>query len=277
MEDQGIIQIPQNEDAEQAVLLSCLVSEMSLYLAMELCTESDFYNKKHKEIFNSIKSLVSDDSPVDRTTVANILSDESKVLMNNLFSRTDVSPDNVDKYCEILQEHTKLRLALEASYSIQRSLRATGRNANSIIENAEDLLFKAFQRRDEQSFVTPSDILEEIYTDIKAKIGTDRNTVIGLTTTIGKIDNISYGFEKQTFTVVAGRPSMGKTEFVLQAAGSNALKGFPVAIFSLEQPKEELLERIIAQIAEVDLRKIKRGWLNKSDIEKYFQFFCMKK
>ena len=268
MESSTVLEVPFNREAEEAVLLSCFLSEESLYTALEEVADSDFYVTGFSTAFEAIRRLSNDNSSIDKTTVSNQIRDEeSKENFLSIFDRGDVNPANVIDYCNIVKEHTKLRSALEVSYLIQQKVRSNERNADTIIEEAETMLFKAIQREESQQFVTPADLFDESYATMTAKAG-NKKTLIGLSTTIPKLDEITYGLERGTLTIVAGRPSMGKTELSLQMAVANASKGYPVAVFSIEQPHSELMERIICNYTEIGLSKIKQGFLNKDDVKR---------
>ena len=264
-----IIEIPVNIEAEQAILLSCFLSEDALYTAIEEVAAIDFHAPGHNFIFSIIKDLSSQDISIDKTTVsAKLVDDVTKESFANMFERDDVSASNIEAYCTVVKEYTKLRLALEASYNIQKEIRLPDRKADLIIQKAEDLLFKAVQREDSQQFKTMSDIIDEAYSNIKVKSDHRKGELIGLTTTIPTLDVVSYGLERQSFNIIAGRPSMGKTELALQILVGNAAKGYPGAIFSIEQPDSELMERMIANYLEIGLSKIKKGYLNREEVSK---------
>lgn len=262
-------EVPYSDAAEKSTILSCFVSPEALYTALERIDAKDFYNTSHSNIFHIIETLDSEGVAVDRTTVlSRITTANVKNVFEGLFTETDVNPVNIETYCDILEENTKLRLALEASYSVQRMVQSGSDNADQIINNTQDALYNATNRRDAKSVLSPTDVLSEVSTNITARIGKSDHDVIGIPSGIECLDNLWLGAEPNDLVIIAGRPSMGKTQLAVQLAIQCALTGKAVLFFSLEMSAAQLMERIISHISGVFYIKIRTGNLTPLDVKK---------
>lgn len=256
-----------SHDTEQAALLSCITSDTALDIVMETCEEQDFHVPSHKMIFSSIKKLYHSGRNIDRTTILNELKSTAVVkTLSQLLALTEISPKNIEDYCAILHDKTKLRIASQVSDLINKEIRVGELEPSDILDQAQNLIFKAYSRESEDDAALLADIFDNAVDIVKSKMYNKDTNVIGIKTNINRFDRMFYGFEDQQVTVIAGRPSMGKTEFAIQCAVEAALQGITVLILSLEQPRQELIERIISNVTGISSYKIRTGFLGKQEV-----------
>ena len=261
--------IPHNKAIEESIIASCLTSGSALDHVLSTCIIEDFYIPSNKTIFKKIKYLYDHSIAVDRITVSNELKFPKMIeVLEIILNNADYNYGNIESYCNILLEKARLRTALRASDYIQASMRVSEDiDADIVLEEAQNILFTAYNRESEDTIVTPSEIFDETFQIIKAKMYNKDTNIIGLSSSIKQFDTIFYGLEPGHLTLLAGRPSMGKTEFAIQMAIHNALAGKTMAFFSLEQPRQELMERIIAHITGISAHKIKHGFLGRNEVK----------
>jgi len=267
--------LPFSKEAEDSALAACLASDTALDYLLNTCSSDDFHIPSNNIVFKTIQKLYTSGKAVDRTTIINELKNPSvKEAIDVLLHNTSYNEDNINAYCDILIEKSRLRVASKASAYIQDMLTVQDEvGADLILEQSQEILDSAYKRETEDSIKLPEEILEDTYNIIKAKMYNKDTNVIGIPTHIAKLDRLFYGFEKQTMTVLAGRPSMGKTEFAIQVCTSNALNGIKSIFFSLEQSRQELMERIITNVTEISLGKIHQGFLGKPDVQALEAFY----
>ena len=261
------MEIQYNELAEKSVLLSCFLSSDALYKALDLLEPNDFYNNSHKMIFSAMEDLQSCGIGIDRTTVLSELNHNTAVeAFEELFNHSDVDPENIEHYCNLIEQKAKLRFVLDATYSIQNMVNAGDMDADSIISVTQDSLFQASKRKDQKNLKLIGTFMDEFADNIASRIGKDQSELLGLKSGIEAFDKIWLGAEPDQLIILAGRPSMGKTQLSVQIAINALLEGKRVAFFSLEMSKSQLMERVISHVSEIFLSKIKAGKLSPKDV-----------
>lgn len=259
---------PQNIEAEQSVLGSLLLDRDAIIKIADTLSSEDFYDDKHRIIYLAILRLYDERSSIDILTVANKL-DEGASLdkiggMSYLTTLVNTVPSaaHVYHYAQIVRRKGTLRrLISQANEIIGLGYQETA-DLESILDQAEQKLFSVSQKYLKQNFVPLNEILHETF-DRLDELHREKGKMRGLPTGFGDLDNKLGGLQKSDLIILAARPSMGKTSLALDMVRHIAVgKKRPVAIFSLEMSKDQLVDRLLAAEAEVDLWKMRTGRLN---------------
>jgi len=272
MEDISLERVPpQNLEAESAVLGSILISEDALSIALEILDSSCFYKEANQKIFEAIVSLYNSNKAIDLITV----SDELKRLnlLDNiggaayLTSLVNSTPSaaNISHYARIVREKAVLRsLIVNTTKILSETYQAQG-DVDEILDRAEKLIFEVRDRRIESQIQPLKDVVRQSIETIE-KTYQKKTYVTGIPTGFVDFDIKTAGLQSSDFIVVAGRPSMGKSSFVVGIAEYvGVIEKIPLAFFSLEMSKEQLAQRMLCSHAKVELHKVRTGYLGTSD------------
>jgi len=262
---------PHNLEAEQSVLGSMLIDAEAVSVAAGTLKPEDFYSEAHKEIFEAMLNLYDRGEPVDLVTVVEELRQKGTLdgvggaaYISDL-SVAVPSTANLKYYIEIVQEKSILRQLIAASNEIIKDSYEAQEELDIILDRAEKRIFEISQRQVANYFEPIKNILLETYTKIE-ELSKKKGGIIGLPTGFHEFDQKTSGLHPSDLILVAARPSMGKTSFVLNIAQYVALRQkVPVAIFSLEMAKEQLVQRMLSSEANVELQKIRTGNLSEED------------
>ena len=264
---------PQNVEAEQAVLGAMLLSRDAIIDASEIINEEDFYKESHKKIYNIIMDMFEKNIPVDIVTIVDELRRiELLEAVGGLDYITNLSSSvvtiaNVSYYAKIIKEKAILRRLIEASSSIIE-ISYQGENVESILDTAEQKIFDIAQGRNTTNFFPIKNVLMDTFYKID-ELYKNKGQLTGIPSGFPDLDLKTSGFQPSDFILVAARPSMGKTSFALNIAQNAAVSTErPVAIFSLEMSKEQLVNRLICSTANIDSQKMRTGNLEDDDWEK---------
>ena len=264
---------PQALDAERAVLGGILLEAEAATKAIEIVAPGDFYRPAHGMIFKAMITLFMRREPIDVMTLMEELrkADELEPIGGaaTLTDLVDSVPTaaNIEYYAKIVLEKSLLRKLITASREIVGECYRAGENADTILDEAEQKIFKVSESRVSQGFSHIKDVLKDRFEEIQ-KIHESRKSVTGLSSGFIDLDKYTAGFHPGDLVIVAGRPSMGKTSFALNMAQHIGLaEKKPVAIFSLEMSKELLVQRLLCSEAQVDAQKVRMGFTSAKDIE----------
>lgn len=269
---------PHSIEAEQSVLGSMLLDREAILIALELLEPSDFYKKAHEEIFEAIYNLFNRDEPVDLTTLTVELKNRGTLdaiggipYLTSLTSAVPVA-SNVKYYAEIVEEKATLRRLIRASEEIiTLGYSPEDLEVTEIIDQAQKRIFDLSQNRSQEGFTPIKELLSYTFDQIE-KLYENKKGITGLTTGFIDLDRKLSGLHKTDLILVAARPAMGKSAFSLNLAQNAAIKaGASVAVFSLEMSKEQLMLRMLASEAMVDLNKIQTGNLDEEEWAKIAQ------
>ena len=260
----GVGQLPYNEQAEQVVLGSAMLSRECLYNILSLLNEDDFYFGKHQLIFRAIKNLFDKEYAVDAVTVTEELMNMKEleaiggVEYLQICSDQVVALSAIEYYVNIVNDQSVLRKLIQSCRDIDdKFLHEEIPSVNDFILESEQLLKNATERRRVSEFKKASQVAEEVRMAIETPKEVKTDGVNGLTTGFDSINKITQGFHAGDMIVVAARPSVGKTALALNFAYRAANRtNKPVAIFSLEMPAEQLVTRLIGTESSVSLSKI---------------------
>ncbi len=265
---------PHSLEAEACVLGSILLDSETLAEVAHIVTEDDFWSPAHREIYSAMCALDRKSSPVDIVTVAEELRLGGKL---DLVGGTDTlttlvemtpSPVNAPQYARIVADYARLRRLLAATREIQELCYTPGGQTADVIDYAESLIFEVTRREGAEHFATIHDLLDEAIDKLEHLYQREQ-TLTGVPSGYSDLDAITAGFQPSNLVVVAARPSMGKTAFVLGLAQNAArLTKKAVAVFSLEMSKSELVQRMLATEAMIDLSHIRTGRMNDTEWKK---------
>jgi replicative DNA helicase len=263
---------PQNIEAEQAVLGSCMLDSNAALKAVEvLPSAADFYREAHQQIYNCVLELMEKGQPVDLLTVSNELKKKQKFedVGGSLYltELLNVIPTtgNVEHYCKIVREKAILRSLIFAGGSISELGYEESDEAQSLLDRAESIVFRIAQERMSGDFHPLKQILYGTYERL-TELYSRRAHVTGVATHFDKLDFLTAGLQPSDLIILAARPGMGKTAFALNVALNVATKDKrPVAIFSLEMSKEQLTQRLLCSQSGIDGNRLRTGYLGEAD------------
>ncbi len=265
-------EIPPNDfEAEQAVISSMIFDIDGIAVAYEMLKPEDFYRPEHKVIFEAIVEMYSNSQPVDVITLKNkleamnMLSNiggyEYIVELNNIVSTSALTK----QYAEIVKEKSIRRKILKASKDINALTFDNSQTIENIVDRAEKIIEGIGDSNNLDDFSPISQILETSIENIE-NLYKNKSNVTGIETGFTDFDMKTSGLQKSDFILIAARPSMGKTAFVINIAQYAALhKNVTTAIFSLEMSKEQLVNRMICTEALVDAHKLRTGDIQADD------------
>lgn len=276
MEQDNLIQkkMPHDADAEQAVLSSILMDKDAAAEAFEILKAEDFYSPENKAVFQAAFRLYTKGDPIDVVTVKNQLEEDGvfteiggvETLAN--IAGAVGSSVNVKSYARIVEEKSVLRRLIKLSGEISEISYKAGDDINVILDKAEKGIFDVMQNRSTDSFSSIMDVAYDTFSNIE-KIYNSTEKITGISTGFTDFDAKTAGLQKSDLILIAARPSMGKTAFVLNVAQHAAVKNkVPVAIFSLEMSKEQLVNRMLCAEALVDAQRVRTGELTPDDWSK---------
>lgn len=263
---------PQNIEAEMAVLGSMLIDDEAIAQAIEVLNPDCFYKDSHRRIFDCILNLFNQNKAVDIITICDELKKQGLLeqvdgpgYMASLVNTVPTSA-NILHYALIVREKATLRALINNATRIIGDAYNVEGNADEALDNAERLIFEIRDRPNRASSVIP---LKEIIKDsIEAidKLYQKKAHVTGIPTGYVDFDVKTAGLQPSDLIIVAGRPSMGKSAFVIGIVEYAAVvEKIPTAFFSLEMSKEQLVQRLLCSHARVDAHKVRTGFLSVSD------------
>jgi len=263
---EGLQRIPPNSmEAEQSVLGAMLLDKEAVTTATEHIDGDDFYREAHKEIFEAIVELFDKGQPVDLITLPEKLKVRNTLeavggitYLTNLMSIVP-STHNVSYYAKIIEEKALLRRLIKASNEIMGKSYEANEEVSSVIDMAEKSIFDISLNRSSQGFVHIKNILHANFDKIE-ELYLNKGKITGVSTGFNDLDEMLSGLQKADLVLVAARPSMGKTSFILNIVQTAGIRDkVATAIFSLEMSKEQLTQRIICAEALIDSHRLRTG------------------
>ncbi|PIU42271.1 MAG: replicative DNA helicase [Candidatus Omnitrophica bacterium CG07_land_8_20_14_0_80_42_15] len=262
---------PQSTEAETAVLGSMLIEEEAIAKAIELLDENCFYKDANKKIFSSILSLYEERKAVDLITLIDKLKKDNILDeiggSSYLTSLTTAVPTaaNITHYAKIVKEKSLLRNLINTATQIVTESYENQGEIDNLLDKAERLIFDITNDKVETKFVPLKEIIKDSIEVIDSLYQRKEN-VTGIPTGYHDLDVMTAGLQSSDLIIIAGRPSMGKSAFVTCIAEHiGIIEKIPVAFFSLEMSKEQLVQRMLCSHARVDAHKVRTGFLSQSD------------
>ena len=263
--------LPHNAEAERTVLGAILVDNQAFNSAAEVLTRDDFYRDAHRRIFEGMATLAEKSEPIDLVTLKNELSRTQSLDAAGgvayLAGLVEGVPrlENVLTWSRIIREASVLRNLIHASARIAQEATSAEDSADAILDRAEQAIFAIAERKIRAGLVPVKDFIKTTFESIE-KLSQSKDAITGVPTGFIDLDRMTSGFQKGDLIILAARPAMGKTSFALNIARTAAqTTAEPVAIFSLEMSKEQLVKRLIFAEARIESGLVTRGQLRDSD------------
>jgi len=262
---------PQNLEAEMAVLGSMLIDEEATGVAVESLNKDYFYKDIHRKIFEAILDLYNSNRAVDLITLTDELKRRGTLdevggasYLTNL-ANTVPTAANISHYVSIVKEKGILRTLINNATRIVAMCYEVQGDIDEVVDKAEGLIFEVSERSPQTSYIHIKDIIQDSIDTID-KLYQKKEHVTGIPTGYIDFDIKTAGLQPSDLIIIAGRPSMGKSAFALGIAEyAGAVEKIPVAMFSLEMSKEQLVQRMLCAHAKVDAHKVRTGYLASSD------------
>ncbi len=263
---------PQSVDAEQALLGACLLDKEAAEGVLEYVSVDDFYGEKHRQIFECIGKLVAEGTPCDMVTVVDILKAggdlERAGGVAYIASLTNAVPSasSAVYYAKIVAEKARIRSLIAVASRIVSSGYQGECSAEELLNQAEKEIYDIASGRVHQGFYQIGELLPDVF-EMMGKIkATDGITGVP---TFRDLDKLLSGLQKSDLILLAARPAVGKSSMALNIAQHAAVKhGKTVAVFSLEMPKEQLVQRMLCTEAKVNQSKVRAGIASEEDFRK---------
>jgi replicative DNA helicase len=260
---------PFSVEAEVSVLGGMLIDRDAVVRAIETVTDVMFFREAHRRIFRTIVRLFERNGVADMITVSDELKKTGELDsvggMDYLAELVDAVPTaaNITYHARIVREKAVLRRLIDASSQTIRDVYDQGeREVEEILDHAEARIFQIAQSHEREGFVWIKEILWPTFEHIE-RLQASKTGITGVPTGFPVLDRLTTGLQKGDLVIVAARPSMGKTSWVMNVAQNAAIEhGVPVAIFSLEMSKEQLVQRLLCSEGRVDAQKLRRGKLS---------------
>ena len=264
---------PQDLEAEQSVLGALMIDKDAVASVADLLTPDDFYKKTHSVIFEAIIRLWDKREPIDILSVGSELKNKKQLeeiggssYLTELVDSVPTS-SHVLHYGKVVKEKRILRDLINISANITQDAFLAGEDIDGFLDQVEKKIFAVSQKSVSKNFMPIRDELLLAYERIEKLHEGGGEKYRGIPTGFTELDNILSGLQRSDLIIVGARPSYGKTSFALDVARHIAVNlGAPVAIFSLEMSREQVIDRFIAAEAQIDLWKLRTGRL-KDDLD----------
>ncbi|KPM49602.1 replicative DNA helicase [Jiulongibacter sediminis] len=260
--------LPYSIDIEAAVLGSLLIDKEALSLIKELVRVKTFYNEQHQIIYEAILKLFEASEPIDIVTVSSYLRSKNKIreaggtkYLTELMSKVN-SASNIEHHALIISQLSIKREMVAASNELMTQAFDENNDIFNVLDNTEQYFFKISEQSIKRQYMSSSEIMRLTIDELEhKKLGND-DGLTGIPSGFSDLDKLTGGWQKTELTIIAARPGMGKTAFVVSAMRNAAVDHqSPVAIFSLEMSATQLMLRLISAEAEIESEKLRKGIL----------------
>lgn len=258
---------PQAVDLEEAVLGALMLEKDALTTVIDILKPDSFYKEAHSEIYTAIVELFNNSEPIDLLTVTNQLRKNGKLefaggayYITELTTKVNSSA-NVEYHARIIVQQAIKRQLIRISSVIQQEAYEDTTDVFTLLDRSEQALFEISEANIRKNYADMKSILHEAIAEIEAK-KKHKDGLTGVPSGFSALDRITSGWQKSDLVIIAARPGMGKTAFVVSAMRNAAVEfNYPVAIFSLEMSAIQLVNRLISAESELESEKIKKGTL----------------
>lgn len=269
--------LPHSVEAEQSVIGSMIMDREAIVVASELISGEDFYNKQYGILFETMVELNDKGYPVDLITLQDKLKEKdvpaevsSLEFVRDLITAVPTSA-NIKYYANIVAEKSTLRKMIRLNEDIANTCYAGKEKLEYILEDTEKRVFQLVQRRNTEDFTPIRQVVMNAMDRVEAA-SRNKGSVTGIPTGFLDLDYKTAGMQPSDLVLIAARPSMGKTAFVLNIAQHVAFKqNKTVAIFSLEMSKEQLVNRMFSLESNIDAQNLRTGQLSDEEWEKLIE------
>ena len=259
---------PYSEDAEQAVLSAMLMDRDAVDRVNEIVDDTMFFREGNRRIYRAMVALSERGDVIDPLTLSEELARRGELQQSGgkdyVSFLVDAVPTaaNVEYHARIVREKALRRRLIEVSTAIVSEAFESSAPAGELLDAAEHRIFEVNQSRGNEGFTRIKELLWPTMENIE-KLQRGGESITGVPSGFKDLDDLTAGFQKSDLVIVAARPSMGKTAFVLNIAQNAALdKNVPVAFFSLEMSKESLVQRLLTSEGRVDAQRLRKGKLH---------------
>jgi len=266
-------QLPHSVEAEQAVLGGLMIANDGFESVAAVIGEDDFYSQDHKLIFATMRSLATNEDPLDPVTLSEAL--EIANELNNVggleyladLAANTPSSANIRSYAQIVLERSVVRKLISASSEIvSRGYQPNGWDSSRLLAEAEQKLNEIIRNRpSDGSFQFSNDLIKEALAKLEQLFESD-GAITGISTGFNNLNELTSGWQESDLVIVAGRPSMGKTTVAMNMVEHAVLhQDKPVLVFSLEMPANQLMIRMMSSVGKIDQTRMRNGSLNEDD------------
>lgn len=272
--DENIIKrvIPHSQEAEQSVIGSMLRDRDAVITATELLNDGDFYQRQYAILFEAMRELFNEAKPIDIVTLQDKLKSRKDVPAE--LTGTDFLKDimlsvatsaNIRSYCNIVKEKAVLRALIHTNEDIASMCYSGTEDVETILAQTEKKIFDLLQRRNTREFTPIEDVAMNVLHNIE-RASRLKDPITGVPTGFLDLDYRTAGLQKSDLILIAARPSMGKTAFVLNILDYVGVRrNMPAMVFSLEMSKEQLVNRMLSLETLIDADKLRKGTLTDED------------
>ncbi|USN51924.1 MAG: replicative DNA helicase [Myxococcales bacterium] len=268
---------PQSFDAEKGILCSILIDPDAMELVRgESLTAKDFHHPHHQSIYEAMLALYEKNEPIDTVTVANYLMVHGQ--LENIGAHTlsvieEFLPTAaaVQSYVRLVKGKSALRRLISAAKTITEKAYAQTQEVSEVLDEAEQTIMSIRESTAKKGIISLKD-LSKIAVEKYMALIENKNAITGVPSGFYDLDKLTAGFHPGELVIIAARPSMGKTAFVLNVASHISIEDKrPVAFFSLEMGAEQLFSRLIGAYAEIDLSQLRSGFIKAQDYNRLTQ------
>ncbi len=267
-------QAPWSNEAEQAVLGAMLLDQDAALKAAELLDDTMYYREGHRLLFRAMVALTERGEAIDPVTLRDELGRRGDLDRSGgleyIATLIDVVPTaaNVEYHARIVRDKAVLRRLVEAATAIIQDVYESRGTPGEVLDNAEHRVFQVAQYRRSEEFIRLKELIWPTMERIEL-LQAGAGNVTGVASGFADLDHLTAGFQPADLVIIAGRPSMGKTAFVLNVVQHAAIEhNVRVAVFSLEMSKDQLVQRLLCSEGMVDAQRLRRGQLRDEDYPK---------
>ena len=265
---------PQNLEAERSVLGALLIDNDVVFKISDILNPEDFYKNEHKIIYEAMMDLSQNRQPIDVLTLTDLLEKRKKLkevggasYVSEVVNSTATSA-NVVSYAQIIRDRSVLRNLISSGSKIVELGFREERDTNELLDEAERLLFQVTQGFLKEAFVPIKDVLAGTFERID-ELNKNKGKMRGVPTGYHELDNVLAGLQNSDLVILAARPSMGKTSLAISIAINAAVNHkVPVGFFSIEQSRDQIVDRMLVSVAGIDSWRLRTGNLSESDFPK---------
>jgi replicative DNA helicase len=263
--------LPHNLDAE-ASILGGVILRNDVLLHLESLETDDFYDHRHKVVFEAVRNLEAVAKPIDVVTLENEIEKSGKLdaiggiaFLGELTLRVPTA-DNVIAYSEIVRDHSQARKLILAAGEIVEKGFEDGLEVRDYLDDAEGKIFEVTQRKDKSGPEPVKTLVKRVFSSLDERFKS-ADGITGVPTGFADLDTRTAGLQPTELIILAARPAMGKTSFAMSIAQNAAVTGgWPILVFSLEMSSTQLAERMLCSEARVDSTALRRGQLQRQDM-----------
>jgi len=270
MDDYGHLQ-PQAPELERAVLGALMIETDTYSRIGDVLKPESFYEARNQKVFQAIQTLAFNEDPIDILTVTEELRKMGELeniggpLYISQLAGSMITSAHIEKHAKIIAQKALARQLILFSSEVQADAFDETRDVDELMQNAEAELFKISQQNLRKDYVQIGTVVEQAVEQLK-KAAANQTGITGLASGYFDLDKMTSGWQKSDLIIIAARPAMGKTAFVLSMAKNIAINNKkPIALFSLEMSNIQLVNRLISNVCEISGDKIKSGQLVKEE------------